>query len=143
MNTTELRKIMAEVREKLDFLTEVCSLADDFERIEKAMEAKKILTLPDFASITRHVATACGVTTEEMLSRRRTERVAVARQIAMTFCYVPGSKNHSLQDVGLFFKRDHGTVIHAIKHIQNLRETDKAFDGQVRMIEARLQKAPP
>lgn len=64
------------------------------------------------------------VTTEEMEGTWRKREVVVARQMAMVMLYK--FTNLSLKDIGVIFgNRDHTTVIHAKKTIQDLCDTDR------------------
>tara|TARA_R110000803_G_scaffold209965_2_gene280568 strand:- start:20847 stop:21299 length:453 start_codon:yes stop_codon:yes gene_type:complete len=59
-----------------------------------------------------------------IMSRLRTKRVALARQVAMTVIRGKADR-YTLQDVGDFFGRDHATVLHAQKLIAaKMREGD-------------------
>lgn len=70
-------------------------------------------------------------------SPKRTREIAQARQIAMYLC-----KKHTkspLTAIGSAIGgKNHATVLHAVKAIQNLIETDKAFKRQVEEIEKRV-----
>lgn len=69
------------------------------------------------------------VSVEELMSRRRTARIAEARQMAMYICR--RECRESLKEIGAAFKRDHATVIHACraveKRVQASRECQNAF----------------
>jgi chromosomal replication initiator protein len=75
----------------------------------------------------------------DMLSRKRPAKIAFARQVAMYL-----SRNltgASLQGIGdAFGKRDHGTVIHAIKCVKNAMETDPTLRRSVQFLESNLSK---
>jgi chromosomal replication initiator protein len=72
------------------------------------------------------VCESTGVSGESLLGRRRTARVAYARQIAMTL--VREATGLSLIEIGGLFDRDHGTVIHAIKAVSRRCDSeDEAF----------------
>lgn len=64
-----------------------------------------------------------GVSMEDLLSQKRTADLALARQVAM---YLARNKTgESLQQIGYAFnKKDHTTVIHACKKIEELLKTD-------------------
>lgn len=72
-----------------------------------------------------------------LLSAKRTREVAQARQIAMYLC-----KQYTkmpLSGIGLALGgKNHATVLHACKTIQNLIETDKIIRRQVEDIEKQL-----
>ena len=75
--------------------------------------------------IQRKVAEHYNIRVAEMTSKRRDRPVARPRQIAMFLAKELTTK--SLPDIGRAFDRDHTTVIHAVKAIENLREKDRAF----------------
>lgn len=75
--------------------------------------------------IQRKVAERYNIRVAEMTSKRRDRPVARPRQIAMFLAKELTTK--SLPDIGRAFDRDHTTVIHAVKAIENLREKDPAF----------------
>ena len=62
--------------------------------------------------------------------KTRKRYVAEARQLAMYFC--KQFTDHTLKEIGLRFGgRDHSTVIHACKKIEDLMETDSSFQSRV------------
>jgi len=69
-------------------------------------------------------AEAFGFSMSDMLSKKRTAELALARQIAM---YVARLKTEeSLQQIGISFnKKDHTTVIYGCKKIEDLLNTDE------------------
>jgi chromosomal replication initiator protein len=68
-------------------------------------------------------AESFDITTEDLISTKRTSELALARQIAM---YIAREKvSDSLQQIGYAFnKKDHTTVIHACKKIEELIRTN-------------------
>ena len=74
-------------------------------------------------AIQKRVAEYFELRHSDMLSRRRPNHIAVPRQIAM---YLSRElTKHSLQEIGeAFGGRDHGTVIHACRQVENLVEQD-------------------
>ena len=89
-------------------------------------------------SINLIIARRCGVTVQQLEGRSRKQPIATARQLAMHFIR---DKNPtlSLASIGEMFGRDHATVIHAIKTVKNLEETDPDFRELFRSIERQLQ----
>lgn len=73
--------------------------------------------------IQKTVAAHYHISQAEMLSDRRARYVARPRQVAMWLCKKLTTR--SLPDLGRRFgNRDHTTVLHAIRRIEALRETD-------------------
>ena len=69
----------------------------------------------------------------EMLSQRRSRPLARPRQIAMYLSKKLTTR--SLPEIGRKFGgRDHTTVIHAVKKIDELKEHDSKFDEDVNLI---------
>jgi len=76
----------------------------------------------------------------DMVSRRRPANIALPRQIAMYLSRVLTA--HSLQEIGeAFGGRDHGTVIHACKTVENLMETDESVRRTVELLRGQLGRA--
>ena len=78
----------------------------------------------DIMKLVLDVARTSEIDPLEIMSRKRTNRVALARQVVMTV--IRGRDyRFTLQQVGNFFGKDHGTVIHATKIIaERMRATD-------------------
>ena len=97
--------------------------------------SKKEITV-DFISKT--VSEYFGMSTELLRAKTRKREVVQARQIAMFF-----SKNltkSSLSSIGAQIgKKDHATVLHACKTVNNLKETDKNFRQSIEEIEQKLR----
>jgi chromosomal replication initiator protein len=76
----------------------------------------------------------------DMVSKRRPANIALPRQIAMYLCRTLTS--HSLQEIGeTFGGRDHGTVIHACKAVENLMEQDVNMRRSIEYLHKELSKA--
>ncbi len=90
--------------------------------------------------IQRAVADAFDITLNDMVSKRRTRSVARPRQVAMYLC--KKMTKRSLPDIGRRFGgRDHTTVMHAVKRIENLRQEDLGFHAKIQTIETSLKAA--
>ena len=83
--------------------------------------------------IQKKVSQHFNVKMSDMSSSRRSRTVARPRQIAMYL-----SKNltsRSLPEIGRRFgNRDHTTVIHAVKKVEELRNKDDSFDEDVQLL---------
>ena len=86
--------------------------------------------------ITLLTAEHFGVTVEAIRGKRRTNNIALPRQVAM---YLVRQKTSlSLSDIGAWFKRDHTTVLHACTKIEALRARDARLAAALREITERL-----
>jgi chromosomal replication initiator protein len=88
--------------------------------------------------IQRCVADHYRIRQAEMTSARRAREVARPRQVAM---YLSKQLTpRSLPEIGRRFGgRDHTTVIHAVRQIEKLRQTDAEMDADVRLLMRRLE----
>ena len=91
------------------------------------------------ADVMSAVATAHDMTVDQLKSKRRTQDLARARQIAM---YLARElTDASLNQIGMAFgNRDHSTVSHAHKKIKADMGSDPRFRGFVRDIQEKIQK---
>ena len=87
--------------------------------------------------IQRLVATHYGISLEHLLSERRMRKYARPRQIAMWLAIklVPG---HSFPRVGRAFERDHTTVMHSVKIIEDLRRREPKLRNELEHFETRI-----
>ncbi len=88
--------------------------------------------------IQRTVAQAFNITMDDMVSKRRARAIARPRQVAMYLC--KRLTTRSLPDIGRRFGgRDHTTVMHAVKRVNELRQDDEGFHAKVGEIESQLR----
>ncbi len=88
--------------------------------------------------IQRKVAESYNVRLADLLSPRRSQAVARPRQVAMYLSKVLTAK--SLPEIGRKFGgRDHTTVMHAVKRIEELREVDDELDEEVEVLKRLLE----
>jgi len=99
-------------------------------------QAQNQLTLE---TIQKRVADHYQIRHSDMTSKRRPANIALPRQIAM---YLARQlTKHSLQEIGdAFGGRDHGTVIHACKTVDNMMEQDDSVRGSVDFLKVQLSK---
>ena len=99
-------------------------------------QAQHILTIE---TIQKRVADHFQIRHSDMTSKRRPNNIAIPRQIAM---YITRTlTRHSLQEIGdAFGGRDHGTVIHACKAVDNMMEQDASTRSSVEFLKTQLSK---
>lgn len=74
----------------------------------------------------------------EMRSKRRARAVARPRQVAMYLAKKMTPR--SLPEIGrIFGGRDHSTVIHAVRTIEQLRQTNPEIDSDIRALQRQLE----
>jgi chromosomal replication initiator protein len=90
--------------------------------------------------VQKRVADHFQIRPGDMTSKRRPNNIAIPRQIAMYLVrnLIP---KHSLQDIGdAFGGRDHGTVIHACKAVDNMLAQDAHMKGQIEFLRTALSR---
>ncbi len=81
-----------------------------------------------------------GVKPQDLTSKRRTRELTVPRQVAMYL--IRELTDESLNRIGQTFGgRDHSTVIHSIRKVEETMEQDEAFAHKVRGLHARLESS--
>jgi len=99
-------------------------------------QAQNILTME---TIQKRVADHFQIRHSDMTSKRRPNNIAIPRQIAMYLARC--LTKHSLQDIGdAFGGRDHGTVIHACKAVDNMIEQDAGMRGSIEFLRSQLSR---
>jgi chromosomal replication initiator protein len=122
-------------------LTALTELSRSKITVGLAEEVLRDYASPEEAAITPErivqlTAEYYGITTEAIRGKRRTNNVALPRQIAMYL--VRKNTNLSLSDIGAWFKRDHTTVLHACTKIQAIKVTDAQVAAALRETSERL-----
>ena len=99
-------------------------------------QAQNVLTVE---TVQKRVADHFQIRHSDMTSKRRPNNIAIPRQIAM---YLTRTlTKHSLQEIGdAFGGRDHGTVIHACKAVDNMMEQDSSMRTTIEFLRAQLSK---
>jgi chromosomal replication initiator protein len=84
------------------------------------------------------VAESFGVRISDLKSKRRTRAVVLPRQVAMYLCR--NLANASLPEIGNFFGgKDHSTVIHACKVIEEKKEKDTDLKARIELLIRQLK----
>ncbi len=111
--------------------------------IEMAQEVLKDLIRASQRRITiddiqRKVADYYNIRLSDLLSARRSRTIARPRQVAMYLSKILTTR--SLPEIGRKFGgRDHTTVIHAVKRIESLQDSDNAIQEEVELLSRALE----
>ena len=99
-------------------------------------EAKNQVTIE---KIQERVVEYFHLRASDMTSKRRPANIAFPRQIAMYLCRM--LTQHALHEIGeAFGGRDHGTVIHACKTVENMMEQDESVRRSVEYLHKQLSR---
>ncbi len=93
--------------------------------------------IPTLAAIQKQVCDYFKISLNELCSRSRKRQLSRPRQIAMALA--KQLTKHSLPDIGHAFGRDHTTVLHSCKAVEQLRQTDREMQQDYSCILKRLQ----
>jgi chromosomal replication initiator protein len=109
------------------------------EHLLRDVLMEEALNRLNIEGIQKRVADHYQIRHSDMTSKRRPNAIAFPRQIAMYLCRQ--LTRHSLQEIGeAFGGRDHGTVIHAVKTVENMMEQDDSVRGSVDFLKTQLSK---
>jgi len=109
------------------------------ERLLHDMLMEQAQTLLTIETIQKRVADHFQIRHSDMTSKRRPNNIAIPRQIAMYLART--LTKQSLQEIGdAFGGRDHGTVIHACKAVDNMMEQDASMRGSIGFLKTQLAK---
>lgn len=133
------QRIRSNVRELEGALNRVIATANfrgkviDIDIIKESL--KDLFSIQDrmvsIDNIQKTVAEYYKIKVADLLSKRRNRSVARPRQIAMSIA--KELTNHSLPEIGdAFGGRDHTTVLHACRKIQELRETQQDIEEDLK-----------
>lgn len=78
-----------------------------------------------------------GLTRVELCSKSRKRELVEYRQIAMHI--LKGYTTLGCSAIGRIFKKDHATVLHSIKTVENLLRTDKNFAYKFNSVKQRVR----
>lgn len=135
-------KITSNIRELEGALNRIMAHATLVGRTVTILSAQEVLVdllrayekYVTIADIQKHVAEHYNVRVSDMSSTKRLRVVARPRQVAMYLCKKLTSK--SLPEIGRNFGgRDHTTVMHAVKKVEELKGTDPVFRDDIEMLE--------
>jgi len=123
---------MAAAAEAMRLETLIAKLTADLRKIENVRQG--------YAFIKKIQIVVCmhfGVAVDDVLSARRTANVVLPRQIAVYLAKLLTPR--SLPEIGrLFGGRDHTTILHAIRKIEALRQSDERIAGYITALIAQL-----
>ncbi len=124
----DLEGAFNQVVARLEFLGKPLTL----ESIQEALAHSRYTgqVRPTVDKIQRATAKQFDISMEDMLSKRRARAIARPRQVAMYLAKTLTTR--SLPDIGRRFGgRDHTTVIHAVKRIEQLRTEDSGLNTNI------------
>lgn len=140
------RKITSNVRELEGALNRVVAYAQLVGRTVTLEVVREVLAdllrandrKINIDDIQKAVAEHFNLRLAEMLSERRSRNIARPRQVAMYLA--KQLTQRSLPEIGRKFSgRDHTTVMHAVRKIEDLRRVDSTLDDDINRLTRRLQ----
>lgn len=109
-------------------------------RVERALVEPVFAAAPlAMKRLLNTVADVFGVRLAQILSQRRSAPIALARQVAMH--QAVERLGYSLPRIGRVLGRDHTTVLHGHRRIQQLLRTDPDLAARMELIALELDQA--
>ena len=113
---------------------------DTVQRLLRDILREENLSRITMETIQKKVVDYYHLRMADMLSRRRPANIAFPRQVAMYLSRM--LTEHSLQEIGSAFGgRDHGTVIHACKTVENMMDQDSSIKHSVEFLNEQLSQS--
>jgi chromosomal replication initiator protein len=130
-NVRELEGALKKVVAHANFLGEDITVPLIKEALKDLLAIQSKLVSVD--NIQRTVAEYYKIKMADMISKKRTRSVARPRQVAM--CLSKELTNHSLPEIGTMFGgRDHTTVMHACRTINDLRKSSSDMEEDYQIL---------
>jgi len=102
-----------------------------------AVEKKGVVSIEDIQKI---VGTSYSINLDSLVGKSRTKEVAEARMVAMYLARE--HTNLSLKTIGIYFGgRDHSTVVHACKCVEEKKTDNEQFSSRVVSIQENVRNA--
>ncbi len=138
----KLKELKVEVEDRL-LQTLMESVPDNVREIEGAIKSFKISgevpvkeEVSSIEKVISAVASHFGLSAQDLKGSSRSRRVSQARQVAM---YILRKVfKASLPEIARTFSKDHSTVIHAIRKVEEERRRSRKFDNILCFLEKNL-----
>ena len=142
------KNIDSNIRELEGTLNKVIALANlekqpvTIELAEKALrdiispEEKKVITPSYIIDI---VAETFDLTTEDLVSEKKSRKLSYPRQLAMYLCRE--MTNSNLEQIGSIMNKDHSTVHYGVTQIEKQAKTNEKTQGMIQLLKKKIN--PP
>lgn len=136
----ELRQKQAILRKQFAaFMDTARAIMIQLETNAKESTSSSACLLPQILLIQTLVAKDFNVPITVMSARIRTNKYVTPRHVAMMFARE--LTEHTLEDIGASFLRDHSAIVHAINATTRRIETEPMFAEKVKVLRANCQLA--
>ncbi len=136
---TDIRKLEGALTRVVSYAS-LCRQPINVETVSRLLRdtVEKAARQISVDAIQKAVAETFDLRLADMTSKRRPQSVAFPRQVAM---YLSRTLTpHSLPAIGEAFGRNHATVIHACRAVENRMRSDPAFRETIDALRERLQQ---
>lgn len=134
-NIRELLGALTRLTAYASFNDEPLSIALAESTLDRFLKKQRTILTSD--TIVDTISTFFNIKTNDLKSKKRSKSISYPRQIAM---YILKEKlNISLKEIGdIFGGRDHSTVLHSIKTVEQKLESDPEMKETIHIIEKKL-----
>jgi len=136
-NVRALEGALTNLVARASLLEETITLGEAAQALKMVEEDReRIITLGDVEDA---IVTFFGISSAELHSKSRKRHVLVPRQICMHLARKLTS--HSLKEIGQYFgKRDHVTVLYALRKVEEIASGDHDFERVIKDLEDRVKQ---
>jgi len=117
---------------KIQEINQDAAKVKPFRKFGRNVLTKIGSTLSEY-DVINAVSKITGLNSNQLKMKTRLRPIVENRQIAMYL--IQKYTNKSLARIGMIFDKDHATVIHAIKTVESLCDSDVGFKSRVNAIE--------
>ncbi len=133
-NIRQIEGIVRKIQAYRELETSGTIEMEQIEKITKEVIRNEKVYTPDF--IIEKIASYYGITVEEISGKSKIKNTALARQISMYL--LRKLTNLTLEDIGALLNKDHSTVLHAIRRIEDNMSTSPELADVIRDITANI-----
>ncbi|MEN8190016.1 MAG: chromosomal replication initiator protein DnaA [Thermodesulfobacteriota bacterium] len=138
------RQIRGDVRQIESAILAIRAKSEIYGEIDMALIKEAVESIVDIVRqlspdlITEFVSKQFQISVKDMQSKSRKKIITFPRQVAMFL-----SRKHtseSLADIGKLFNRDHATVLHSIKVVNDLKRRDTSISAQIDLLDTKIKQ---
>ncbi|MDO5328723.1 MAG: chromosomal replication initiator protein DnaA [Coriobacteriia bacterium] len=136
-NIRELKSAITKVLMQSKNLNHTFSTADVKQLLEEhfSKSIKKRITIEKIQSA---VEKFYNINHSSLIGKKKDKNIAYARQIAMYLCY--NLLETTVSNIGNNFNRDHSTVIHSIKVVEDKRKNNRSVNEELEVLEKMIRE---
>ena len=134
MTATEIQIQIESTKAEADRLQELLTERKRLSNLKAQLEGPE----SPLMALVIEVCIEFQITPEQIFHRKRSERIVVPRQIAMTL--MRELTDMTLTEIGEYFARDHGTVINAMRKVSDFAVGNRHMHARICELRRRISQ---